>query len=807
MLLTMLVVSTAIVVMQIAGSRVLSATVSYHAAFAVISLVMLGLATSAVSVYARRARGEVPLSHVTFALCAGAWVTVLAAWGFIYVPLLGTLAQSQTLSMLTALAMLFATFYAYGWAVAELLARFAADIGRMYWFDLTGAALGCVLATLLLAWMPALSALLSCGVLGAVGAAITAWHDRRRQRLAGLTLALATGALLVSLVRPDVLRVRYAKTVDQSAVLWERWNQLARVTVVGDIPFLAFTMALLEDRLGSEDAQRVAHGWRTGWGMSPAWEGTPPEIRWIELDTSAGTQIIEHGPARVGALDFLEWDITSAGHALKRGELDRVFVIGGGGGRDILTALQFGAADVDVAELNPAVVEAVEGRFRSFSGGVYSAERVHLTLGDGRNLLSRSPHQYDLIHSSMVDTWAASMAGALVLTENTLYTREAYEVYLSKLAPDGVFSVARWYDPSSPAESLRVVALMSDVLSRHGRDPAQHVAMLTTRGFHHTGVATILMKASPFDEGDRSRLRALAAEQQYEVIWPRLNPAAPLGEHPDLRPIMSLEPRALLTPLEDRRPPTDDRPFFFNIKRPWASWRHAMIEGDASLGSTAFSLFAGLTSALLVVAFALAAVPLWETNRLLPPAKRISFRSHWAPFVYFMGIGVAFMLAEIAIIQRYIVFLGHPTYALSVALFALLVAGGAGSALSRRFDWPHAVVLLGVAATAFLVPQVTALAMAWPLVARMVLAVSLIAPLGLVMGMLLPRGVRRLHTHGLEPLVPWMWAVNGLAGVFASVLGMYVATVLGYTAVLIGAGLVYGATWLVERRSWSVARL
>ena len=174
------------------------------------------------------------------------------------------------------------------------------------------------------------------------------------------------------------------------------------------------------------------------------------------------------------------------------------------------------------------------------------------------------------------------------------------------------------------------------------------------------------------------------------------------------------------------------------------------------------------------------------------------------------------MGVELAVIQRYIVFLGHPTYALSVVLFSLLLSTAVGSlAVSRWPEWGRLAfppLLVALTLTAFAVPPMLRACYGWALGPRLAVAAMLILPLGACMGAAFPSGVRALHASGNERLVPWMWAVNGLAGTLASVMGMFLAMQLGYTALLIAATIGYAVAWVARprfaaalRQGWEVS--
>jgi len=663
--------------------------------------------------------------------------------------------------------------------------------------------------------LPALSVILLCAAGAAVaGILLARAHGARGQRRGMVLAALLLAAWGATVLWPSLLQLRFAKGQDQSQVRWERWNSLARVSVTTEIPGTSQAIELHQQRqsarVDAKQIEELRRLWQAGWGTSPTFKGPVLPALWLQLDTDAGTPILENGVAALqekGKLDFLAWDVTAAAYAW-RAPLGpppaRVFIVGGGGGRDVLTALSFGAGQVEVVEVNPAVVAAVDDVFGDYSGRVYSHPRVNVTVGDARSELSRRDGRYDLIQMSMIDTWASSMAGSMVMTENSLYTAEAFDLYVSRLAPEGVLSVSRWYDPVRYGESARVLVLMADALRRAGVDrPEDHLAMLTCPGFLDTAVATLILKRAPLDAADRDGLKQLCRERGYKLLWP-----AQTGSEPapfDVVGLMQPGGTARATGRFDLTPPTDDRPFFFNIDRPLASWIDAAATGEWTRGSRATLV---LGSALLVMCYACLRFVI-RPLRATGATGAVAWRGLLPPLVYFGGIGLGFMLIELALIQRYILFLGHPSYAISVVLFALLLFGGCGSYLSgllgdgRRVGATRvalAAILAGTLATALVVPEWLLAAASWSWAARLTLAIALIAPLGLCMGMIFPLGVRHLTAAARTDLVPWMWGINGICGVIASILGMLLAMTLSYTAVLLAGAAAYALTLAVVGR-------
>ena len=794
-LLAMCATAGMVLVVQIGLTRILSATLVYHFAFAVIAVVMLGLAASAARVFIDVARdGEVVLGRCARYLEVTALLLAVAGLSYPHLGQLGWEGDEMFAQLGVTMVVFTAVFYLSGYVIAALLTEYKSDVGRVYWADLMGAALGCLLVVPLLGLVSALDLIVQCGAVALLAAFALHKLAGTTSRRAFLPLVGVPVLLFGTLLLPGLTELRFAKGQSQDDVVWERWNHLARVTVSTDMPGTRESLARLSDEGAEADARALVNSWAAGWGMSSAFEGTAPEIRWIALDSGAGTQIIKDGARDPSAQHFLAWDITSVGYHLNPGGLEDVFVIGGGGGRDVLTALHLGAHSVDVVELNPLVVQAVDEQFGDFSGRVYSHPKVNTVVDEARSVLSRSDKNYDLIQMSMIDTWAATMAGSLALAENVLYTLEAYDLFVSRLNDDGILSVSRWFTPDYPGELIRVLGLMGASLSAVGvENVADHVVVLYTRGTMGTGVATCLLKPTPFDESQISALREIADRMRYDVLWP-------VDGRDDIVAALQGEAGVLGGPEFDHGTPTDDRPFFFNLLKPVGSWWVALQEGDSSKGSRPFAMLVMILIAVALASYAFVLRPLLGYNASKPDEEKLRVRDNLWACAYFGGIGLGFMGVELGLIQRTIVFLGHPTYSLSVVLFTLLLFTGIGSAISSRLS-PHSVprviggIFVGLLFVTMAAPPIFEAVHHIDRSARIGVAIAVVAPLATLMGMLLPMGMRRLIDAGKPQLVPWMWAVNGVFGVVATVLAMFVAMSFGYTMLIVAAGFAYLMTF------------
>jgi hypothetical protein len=574
-------------------------------------------------------------------------------------------------------------------------------------------------------------------------------------------LAAAAHTVMVWRGTP-VFRIVYSKGVVETRPLYERWNSYSRVRVMGDPRLLL-------------PAQ--------GWGLSP--RVPPARLRQLQLDIDvwAGT-VMTYFDGDFGALEHLQYDVTNIAYYLRR-EHDAL-VIGAGGGRDVLSALAFGARSVTAVEINRDIIGIVNGRFGDFTGHLDRDPRVRFVNDEARSFIARSPERYGTIQISLIDTWAATAAGAFVLGENSLYTVEAWTSFLSHLTDDGMLTVSRWYFHERPAEMYRTTTIAVEALRRLGvTDARRHIAIVrnmrpTTASTTDTpdGVGTILVKRQPFTDAELDTLDRETSRLEFEVPFsPRValdqtfvrlaDPAA----QPQLAEFLRTFPVNITAP-------TDDSPFFFNMLRLRDIARTSLLDfGNLSHNMKAVATLGILLATVAVLTGLCILLPLWLTR------DRVNLKGAGPLFAFFIAIGLGFMLIETSQMQRLIIALGHPTYGLSVVLFAVLLSSGIGSfltsgvtaetapALGRRGMLAVVVVL---AVFGFLTPPIVRWIEPMTTVVRITGAVALLFPAGLVMGMAFPLGLKLAAGRASE-LTAWLWGLNGAASVMASVLSVCIA--------------------------------
>ena len=752
----------AVLVYEIAITRVLSVVLWYHFAFLAISLAMLGLGAPGVWFATRKKPHPLALD---VALLVSGLVAPLSI--FVLLSIGQPVRAGQDLAasltgdggMLLVLACVLAPMLCLGSAVCLLLMRAEGRrIGPMYAADLLGATAGAACVVPLMHVVPTPLIAAATGLLPLAAALLL----RRTAPAAVLAAGLA-----MTLVWGEPFRLKVTKSyVEPENLLLVEWTPTARIAIFPDIFYVKDPKAAF------------------GWGMGSRYEPKPLDQLWIEQDGSAGTPItrVESTPA---ALDHLDYDVTSVGYQLR--PPTRAVVIGAGGGRDVLTAVRNGAQHVDAVELNGSIVAALSGPFREFSGDVYHMPGVHPVVSEGRSFLTRSSGNYDIIQISLIDSWAATAAGAFSLSENYLYTVEAMRLYWQKISDHGVISISRWMAGDRELEGVRLTALITRALELEGvRNPSAHLAV--TQAW---SVGTFLISKTPLNEQDVARLAAICEERGFRQHWPRSERA------PESSMVASMlagegtgSSRAQGL---DLTPPTDDRPFFFQTVSLLANLDDQRL-AELSNNEHSVALLRKLLIAMTAVTMALFLAPL-ALRRAVQRGPELMRGS-----AYFVCIGLGFMLVEVPWMQRFVLYLGHPSHATTVVLAVLLAGAGAGSMVAGRIGpariarW-GALLPVAVAIMELLLTPAMRASLGWAFAARVIASIVFLAPAGFAMGFAFPSGMAAFS----ERNKPWFWAMNGVSSVLATVVALAMSMLLGFSgAVWIGA-LCYGAAWLLLR--------
>jgi len=734
-LLGVALLSSCTLAQQVLLTRLLSAVLFYHFTFLAISLALVGTGAGGVAVYAWQERiDRRPLEYWLVRgslLCAAFYVLVPFALVRFPYPLEDQVNVGFVLTLVGVSVLSLLPFLAAGMVITLAIRGYAGTVGRVYAFDLVGAGIGAI-AVVPVMWIasPA-TAMIALGVISALAAGLFAWRlPRLAYAVAGLALVgcaavgISTSTSLTQLASPYSPGVRPVADV---------WTPLDRILGYKPVKGSNFGY-IFYDRVYAPVAVRLP-------GQPiPSWKALITPSQSIGLSLAAG---------------------------------GRVLVIGGGGGRDIYDALSSGAGRVDVIELNTGIVNVVDNALGKWSGRPYVAPRVHTVVGDGRAILATSSVRYNEIHIGFTDTLSGTSADAFALSEQNLYTTQAFEEYYDHLAPGGVLNVTRQYHLVGD-EALRTTVLTLASLQERGiQHPDRNVVVLLGHDQFGAIPGTVLSQLTPFTPNELSEIRRMAKERGVTIAYAPGGPYAKtwIGLHK--APSWSY----FCTHFKyNVCPSTDNQPFFFNMTR-LADTFQTMPTGYRFPVSP-FTMLAVTAAILLLLSLA----SFWVPLRSVPKQDRPPRSS----LIYFVGIGLGFLTLEVTLIQRFVLFLGFPTYALSVVLFALLIFTGLGSSLSARWRDPRRGILISlsvaavlIALSAYFLQPLLATLITIPFSARVAVTVALIAPVGLTLGAAMPIGLRRLT--GLHPSgLPWAWGVNGIASVLAAALGVFIAINWGF---------------------------
>jgi predicted membrane-bound spermidine synthase len=743
----------ATLLLELSLTRIFSVVFFYHFAFLAISIALFGLGAGGVFSY------------------------VVAEWRGDLFSRLGRLSAINSLLVVLMLALVLANlplalvyfvaalpFFLAGTIVSLVISETIQKVDRVYFFDLMGAAAGCLLLVPLLNHLGGPNTVIVAAVLFAAAAVV--WHSMASSvsgRATCLALALGLIAFLVYNTTHNLIDVTYAKQHKLESESFVKWNSFSRVGV-------------------------TTHGC-------------------ILIDADAATWIAGYDFDNLATRD--RHDLLTAGpglpYVLRPGA--KTLIIGPGGGYDVARCLASGSKDITGVEINPIIATTImREKFLDWSQGIYLRPEVHIVVEDGRSFVRRSHEKYQVLQATLVDTWASTAAGGFALAENNLYTVEAFRDYLGHLTDDGLIAFTRWaFNP--PRESLRLVSLAREALTQMGEpEPWRHV-IVARQGL----VDTVLISRKPFSGADVARARsALAAANLSTVYLPGAVGHGRGFEFAELLHSTNALDYERSYPF-DITPVTDNRPFFFYTVQPRDIW---LFLTTGSNGAMDFYMNKAVPLLFRLMGISVAAT---LVILLLPPlvlGTRLPRQKGLLVFLlYFLFIGAGYILIEVALIQKFVLFLGHPTYALTVVIFSMLTSSGLGSYFSRRVlnqsegRWVVAlgtiailVALLGIVAR-----YVLPIAVGLPLWLKIAITVLMISPAGFAMGMPFPTGLKRLEEWH-KPSVRWAWALNAASSVLGSVGALLCAIYLGLIQTLFVGGLLYVAALVIVLRLGSRAR-
>lgn len=783
-------VSLGMLALQLSLTRVFSLLIWYHFAFLAIALALLGFTGGGIVVQVRPKllEGDVALrlSRVAYGAALSAVVALFVA---ARLPFGSSVLESpgQFALFVLLVSMLLVPFALAGVLVAATLASYPRAVSRLYFADLVGSGVGCAVTLLVLDRLGggAGGVLFSATVFALAGLAYARATSAARM-VQGVVVALASASLL--LLARDPLRdpfylpnAKLYPRVPRELILSRQCTSLACVDFF----------------------QNPLH-WGM-WGISQKYKGPLPKQVGVVIDAWAITSVLEADKGPDGkpimqhpALEALPGSVPHHFNRVTGRRDAEVLVIGAGGGLDIRTSLAFGAKRVDAVDINPMIVHAVHDELNDFAGGLYRRPDVHVAIAEGRHFMRRADRRWDLIQISGVDTYAASQAGAFALHENYLYTVEAMREALAHLSDDGTLTLTRWlYKP--PRQTLRLAVILDQAMNELGLSGGaeRRLAILAAPVSDSTmDFSIVLARRTPYTEKEIDALVRLAdAMGFYPVYLPGRALKNPFSDY-----FASRDKAAFIRDYPFRiDATTDDAPFYFEHNR----LSRLFESRDAIFGAASGPLVL-IVTLLIVLALAFGFALLPRVLRVAPAP--MSARAQ----VYFVALGLAYIGVELWFVPRFVLYLGHPSHALSVVLFAMLVSSGVGSFLSPRVvKTPRSITFVALAIVALLflehlaLPRIFDATLNLAFAGRVAIAVALVAVPAVLMGMPFPSGLAL--SQGSQGFVARAWVLNGVASVVASVGATLVAIGSSFTVVLTLAALCYVVAAFAVRGAESTA--
>ena len=777
--------SVATLMFQISYTRVLSVALWHHFVWMVVSIALLGYAASGTLLTVFPGFLVRDIDRMLAATSALFSASILLSYGALnripFDPARLSWDVLQLLYITVYYIILSIPFLLSGIAIALTIRKAGRRINRVYFSNLVGSALGSILV------LPSFGFLTGPGVIVLssiiAGASAVAFAMNLKGRVLRFVSAWTIALLLFLPLAGTYLPIRMspykslmvALRYPDARLLGTEWNAFSRVDVV--------------------DSGFVRHAP----GLSLSYEDPIPEQIGVIIDGDVINAITRYD-GNTSSLAFTEALPTALPYRLH--DDPEVLILGAGGGLEVLTALHHGSLSITAVEANPIVVRLVREDYGAFSGYIYQDERVRAIVSEGRSFVRGSQRVYDTIVLPMAHGASVASSGVYALSEDYLYTVDAFRELLGRLSEDGFLCVSTWLLPP-PREDVRMVSLAAAALEDLDViNPSEHIAVIRS-----WGTITLLVGRSPLGGEEISAIRGFCGEMGFDIVYVPGVEASEVNVYnrfPEpiyyrlVQGMLHAEDREAFYRryLYDISPTTDERPFFFHFFR----WDR-LLETYESLDRKWQPLIEGgyLVPLALVQALVLSVVLI-----MLPIRARVGrwVEGRWRSLSYFFCLGLGYMFVEMATVQRFILLLGHPSYSISVVIFSLLLASGIGSFISGRIEpgGPrHKIILLSIGLLTPLYGLASPLLsqlLGLPVAIRLLAAFLVVAPLGLLMGMPFPLGVGMLKGTR-EELIPWAWATNGCASVLGSILPTIVALSYGFSTVFLAAGVAYLAGLLI----------
>ena len=785
---TIALISATALAYEVLLARLFAIIQWHHFAYMIISLALLGYGISGtfLSLFAKRLLDRYAATFIINIVLFG--LTLLAS--FLIAQQIPFNAEEmlwdwrQSVWLFTIYLLLMLPFFFVANAIGLTMMAMGKQIPRIYAADMIGAGIGSALVMFLLFYlMPNnLLQVLSCM---AIASSIIAWLELR------LAWKKRVAILLALVFIPILLPSQW---LNLSLSPYKGLQQLLNIDGTSIINTQSSPLGLVQVVESNTIPLRHAPGLSLKATTEP-----PPQL--AVFSDGDNMTVINKATSHRDQLAHLDQQTSSAPYHLL--DVNTSLILGAGTGNDVLQALYHEIPDIDAVELNPQIVGLLTDEFADYAGSIFQRPEVKVHVAEARGFVTSSSKQYDVIQIALLDAFGASSAGLYALSETYLYSVEAFEHYLNRLTANGFLAITRWIK-LPPRDNLKMFATALEALNQlEVSNPKNHLILIRS-----WQTATLLVKRSEISATDIEQIKNFSEQRGFDLAYYPGIKSSEVNRFNILRDPVFFEAASKLSADDNSSffeqykfnitPATDDRPYFFNFFK----WRlldeliDLKNQGGMPLIEWGYIVLIATLIQALIASVVLILLPLLVSRQNVINKDKNTL----VGFLYFLALGLAFLFIEIAFIQKFILFLHHPLYAIAVTLAAFLLFAGAGSYYSRilqlRLGYYASIRLAALAILglgliySLILDGMFTLFIASTTTIKICITIAAIAPLAFFMGMPFPLALAYLSENSPN-LVPWVWGVNGCASVISAILAMILAMHFGFTIVITSALMLY----------------
>lgn len=629
----------------------------------------------------------------------------------------------------------------------------------VYIYDLIGGLFGCLLGFYLLEFGGPIKTIY---ILAAVTIILAIWLAQKNKRNK-IIICLIILFGIVFCWHSNIFQLKNIKLNSSQNIEKEYWNAISKISVSKEIansdPFL--------------------------WSKSPkANNNQNANYRLLAIDDNALTPVYKFD-GNLKNIQFLKNDLPALAYEINKPQ--SAFIIGLGGGKDALTAKVFQCQNIVASEVNNKIYQILKTDLRDYSGRLVDDPDIHIYNQESRSYLESTNEQFDLIQASLVDSWAASQAGAYTLAENRLYTVEAWQTYFQHLTNQGVLAVTRWYSPGSPQELEKLISLGKNAWQNEGiKNPQEHLVIIANQ--NTSGMALIMWYKNPIEKTKLAEIKNLADQKGFSLIY------SPSDQNAKINNLL-INNASIAN--------TDDRPFFFNLlnfQDIFAKQKYSQLVFSANYQAVINILFILFLVAVIYLIIYIYILNLFKKSKeIFSPANLLLFTLS----------GFCFMALETIFMQRSMSYLGHPVWSIIISLIIFILGSVLGNLFLQKyllnqnhFNCKKIIIYLVIFVIIFLINIFV-----FPILALKVANSGWLAKIILINTFFLPLSffvswpfVFSLNNSQPKSL-PYLLAFNSLAGIFGSALIVLCSLFFGFKISLILILLIYIPTWLIIIKS------